>query len=290
MLPPFITAAPITAVLPLALLALVIGLSYSYRIVKQLNLSNERFRLLTTIHAFATEAVQHSLAILCVLSTAVFVKTIVDTHTACRIPGAKNNTAVFVDTPLTRYTTCTISGTMSMLLIGSAIMLIVVLHVGAIYSVDIIEGRVLLGTWTHPYGAQCFVITKTLLFGRRTSTKLQRRQPGRTLSEPTTQTDFGEVEVRLQERIRRLDYLDLAHPSAEQDHTSRPYKRRPAVGGLSPSSQHLIPTTVPHQVRSQYHAQSIATDTVRLRSDDKGGQKGYMVSYGYRLLTKWSHA
>lgn len=203
--------SPMSTALHFAILALVVLLSFSYRHVKGLSLSKRQSQLLTTIHAFATESAQLSLATLGALNFASFVNTIQNFQATCRVSGGAYHAAVYTDTALNQYTTCRISVATGILLVGLAGIGISVVQVAAVFTVDLIEGRILTGRWTHPYSWQCFIVTRSILFGKRTSTKLSPLQRDRAQSEPRTKHDFCRNEAKMHQDLKMLSHLDLAN-------------------------------------------------------------------------------
>ncbi|KAK3686942.1 hypothetical protein LTR37_019296 [Vermiconidia calcicola] len=180
--------------LPFALLALVVLLSFSYRHVKRLKLAPSRRNQLNVFHAFATEGVQFGLALLCVANTGLAFSLLQGWGTACELSGFKSS-----------------------VVLGVGVTGVIALHALAIYAVDILEARILLGQWTHPYGWCCFVITRTKLFPS-SGPKQEAKPKGRLLSrdDDTSVSERREIvkqEYRLhrvKQRLKRVDWLDLA--------------------------------------------------------------------------------
>ena len=200
--------APIAFALPFALLVLVVVLSVSYRILKGLNLAASNHNLVTTIHAFATEGAQLALAGLGVVNTAIFTCATLDVHTVCKITKPR-----------------------SVALITLAAVGNVALHVVAVYAVDLIEGAILCPEmgWRHPYQGRCFIITRNWLFSRRRQKKGGLREQRR--RRPASDQDLQAFEASIRETVSKLNYLDLALPSASPYHIQhRPQSFSPPTG------------------------------------------------------------
>ena len=218
--------AEVTAILPLGLLAFVMLLSTSYSFVKQTKPSRRR-QILTNINAFATEAIQLLLAVLCVTNIVIlanFNLELSGTH--------KTASNVFV-----LLAPVTITG-------------ILALHIVAIYAVDLIEGRILLGKWTHPYDWRCLIITRSIFFGEGRPKKSLPCRRRRALSEPWIVEDFRRCEERLKADLRKLAYLDLARISSGRrasaaDTQNRLFQITSSITPLPPiPSQHVEGTVL----------------------------------------------
>lgn len=207
------TTAYVLAVSPLALLIIVVLLTFNYgrlqRRSKQCH--PETLSRLTTMHAFATEGVQIVLAGHGVFSMYYF--TAATQHIViknCRL------------TMLAMWPTTAAVATS-----------VVVLHVIAVYAVDLIEGRILMGGWIHPYGWRPFVIMRSWIFGQavkrissvqqvpgKPSTRVNRdkRFEGldgfirtRSMSLPGTKAERAVLDSWDIEYTKHLEYLDLAN-------------------------------------------------------------------------------
>lgn len=181
-------AAPTSALLPFALLALAVLLSISFRLLINVHLTPRQGQLLTTIHAFATEGVQLLLAILCFFNSALYVYATLDFNENGEVSITRSQDIVLV----------------ALAAVGS-----IALHIIAIYAVDVIEGRILLGRWIHPYERQPFILTIVWLFPEmRPAT--QRHVLRRERQEHATRADFEPYDDETVTAMERLQYLDLA--------------------------------------------------------------------------------
>ena len=175
---------PNAIILPLSVLALVVLISLGYKKVKQLRLSPAKNQHLIDIHAVATECCQLSLIVLLITDTALIVERIIQ----LTLSGD-------------------ISTTTAALLIEAAVAGSFAAHVVAIFAVDLIEGRVLLATWTHPYKWQPFVLTRRWLFGYGENKRLQQRGGGKEdVDGQVLEQDIGNSKLRMENRIAELNY------------------------------------------------------------------------------------
>lgn len=181
-------AVPNAIILPLAVFALVVIISRSYKEVKQLQLSPAKKQHLIDIHALATECCQLSLVVLLISDTVFIVERIIQ----LTLSGD-------------------ISTTNAALLIEAAVVGSFVIHVIAIFAVDLIEGRILLETWTHPYKWQPFVLTRRWIFGYVENKRLQQRgRDKQGVNDQMLEQDVSDSKLEAEYRIANLKYLDLA--------------------------------------------------------------------------------
>jgi hypothetical protein len=192
------------AVLSVALsLSFVVLLSFSYRFAKSTGPSASlvtsstasRYRRLTTLHALATEATQILIAALAIFNT------------ICLLA----ETGQSFEWSLLDKNTLWTSHILGCLAIAT-------LHIIAIYAVDILEGRILLGRWTHPYGWRCFVVTRCRMmrvkrmWKKPLSSKRVKHLPLDSRGTITTRRRCKGFDcIRVPEKRRAsVDYLDLA--------------------------------------------------------------------------------
>jgi hypothetical protein len=165
----------------LAVLSAIIPLSFSYRLLKANSaiFSASTVHLLTTIHAFATEGLQIIILCMCLRSLRLFLNTVqysIGTGSAC----------------ILRILGCIIT---------------IAIHGLAIYAVDIIESRILLGSWKHPYNGACLVLTRCQLLSlqqtwRKSNTTQTKRQRTKRRWSTGSYESLGKARGQ-------LDYLDL---------------------------------------------------------------------------------
>lgn len=143
--------ADIIAVVPFLLLLLVIPTSLSFRCIKGINLSRQTRQTLNMLYAFTTEGLQLLIALSSILAIVLVYKTLSE------VIGGWPTLCLALQEEYSRGW-CAFVGT-AFALILPGLMLWKVYSL-VIYSFDVLEGRILLGTWEHPYGGKSFPITR----------------------------------------------------------------------------------------------------------------------------------
>lgn len=106
-----------------------------------------------------------------------------------------------------------------------------------VYAVDLIEARVVLGVWRHPYAWRCFALTRVLLRAVWRGRRGQHATAGfKVKADPVEGRDWEdtlrsleyldlalgrEERERGRERSRSLEYLDLDHERKEREMGAR---------------------------------------------------------------------
>lgn len=177
---PSVPGPPLLAV-PIILTILVIPLSLAYRY----SVSKGSHRRLTKFYAFVTETIQLLLAGIGLTNTIAIIHAL---WTDCQQPSELSNILLAV------------------------MMLLIVLAgtVFSIYAVDLIEARIQLGIWGHPYKWQCFVLTRSLLMALRYTGKPRNRQQA-VKARPHFDAMFKSMVSSDFLNLESLDYLDLAY-------------------------------------------------------------------------------
>ena len=177
------TAAPVT--LALFLVAL---LSFSYRFLKTLDHTSARpRRRLTAFHALATESLQGVILVLGVSSTVGIYMTVFSSEDALhtwRLSGVGFRTGV---------------SEAGLMVIAANL----ALHLAAFYAVDLIEARILLGRWRHPYRGWGLVVTRSWF--------MLWRKNGRVRG--AAEASGGEKGCWVCRELGGLEWLDLAVPA-----------------------------------------------------------------------------
>ncbi|KAF2485297.1 hypothetical protein BDY17DRAFT_100395 [Neohortaea acidophila] len=124
-------------------------------------------------------------------------------------------------------------------LIGGSLILFIagVSAVLGVYAVDLIEARVVLGVWRHPYAWRCFALTRVLLRAVWRGRRGQHATAGfKVKADPVEGRDWEdtlrsleyldlalgrEERERGRERSRSLEYLDLDHERKEREMGAR---------------------------------------------------------------------
>jgi hypothetical protein len=178
--------------LPLAVLALVTLISFSYRRAKDLHFSPATRQFLINVHALATEGCQLALVVIAVTDTAFCIETYIDYVGRRVVPATK-----------------------AAILLEMFVLSSLIFHYGAICSVDFIEGRVLLGATGVAYQWQPFVVTRSLISSmvqKSRNGRLFRHNASRKTDAHRALTDHVIQKVLTRTHPRKLDYLDLAIP------------------------------------------------------------------------------
>ena len=188
--------------------------------MQKLQLSPAKKQRLIDIHALATESCQLLLVLLTVTDTACVVGSIVKL-------SLKGD----------------ISTTNAAFLIEAAVVGSFAIHAVAIFAVDLIEGRILLGTWTHSYKWQPFVLTRRCISVGGEDERMQ--QPGRGME--CVEESHSREDMNY--RMAKLNYLDLA--SLNQMQKSRKvttHSRIPVIGTATTSGCSSTRSATSHRV------------------------------------------
>lgn len=174
-------------IVPLTVLALVVLISLSYKKAKQLQLSPAKKQQLINTHALATEFCQLFL----VVSLFIDTTSIIEKFVQFSLSGV-------------------ISTTKAALLIEAAVVAKFAIQGLAVLAVDLIEGRILLETWRHPYQWQPFVLTRRWLSGGGKTRLQQRRGIKKNVDKRAPEQPFSNLKMDMDYRRVKLNYLDLA--------------------------------------------------------------------------------
>lgn len=140
--------------LPFVILLAIIPASLNYRWIKQnKHYSRHRRQKLITLNAFGTELIQILVAVASVFAFARLHEIL--TNLAKQL--IRN-----LDTPVTPVRLNRSAITVLPLFACTCVAFV---HTYAVSLVDVIESRIVLGKWNHPYGGTCFVVTR-FLFAR----------------------------------------------------------------------------------------------------------------------------
>ena len=168
---------------PFLIFTIVALLSLSYNHTKHIKLFTGARQRIINFHALATEA--------CQLLLLVF---------------AFTNTAAVIDATLEVALVHRLSGKEEAYLVEATVLLSLALHAAAVYAVDVVEARILLEEWRHPYNWRPFVITLSWLQSRRS-----RQRPARQAMVRKKYVDAAvQTDMDARERLAEVQYLDLA--------------------------------------------------------------------------------
>lgn len=171
----------------------IAGLSFNYRESKRRHLSKTKLERLTRIHAWSTEGTQLGLASLCFVQVSTLLCTLLVTASLSKEEGLQK---------------CG-------LLMAAESLAAIVVYISAVYGVDMVEAKILLGTWSPP--------DRPLLITRNWVLSLKRKITGRRdrlVKAPRTtgfrkrayseSTQLLDQEFAMLRQSKKLDYLDLS--------------------------------------------------------------------------------